>query len=90
MFAYLLEGRKMNSQLEKNRAVYNAIKDEMEAEHFGRAALLHDGEVVEIYNDSGDAYAIGCEKFGLGNFSIENIGEPPISLGVFTMCLPKS
>lgn len=80
----------MNSQLEKNRAVYNAIKDEMEAEHFGRAALLHDGEVVEIYNDSGDAYAIGCEKFGLGNFSIENIGEPPISLGVFTMCLPKS
>lgn len=80
----------MNSQLDKNRAAYNAIKEEMEAEHFGRAALLHDGEIVEICNDSGDAYAIGCEKFGLGNFSIENIGEPPISLGVFTMCLPKS
>ena len=80
----------MNSQLVKNRVAYNAIKEEMEAEHFGRAALLHDGEVVEIYNDSGDAYAIGCEKFGLGNFSIEKIGEPPISLGVFTMCLPKS
>ena len=80
----------MNSQLVKNRAAYNAIKKEMEAEHFGRAALLHDGEVVEIYNDSGDAYAIGCEKFGLGNFSIEKIGEPPISLGIFTMCLPKS
>ncbi len=80
----------MNSQLHKNRAAYIAIKEEMEAEHFGRAALLHDGEIVEIYNDSGDAYAIGCEKFGLGNFSIENIGEPPISLGVFTMCLPKS
>ncbi len=80
----------MNSQLVKNRAAYNAIKEEMEAEHFGRAALLHDGEVVEIYDDSGDAYAIGCEKFGLGNFSIEKIGEPPISLGVFTMCLPKS
>ncbi|MCE2453836.1 MAG: hypothetical protein J4F48_13725 [Nitrospinae bacterium] len=77
-------------QLVKNRVAYNAIKEEMEAEHFGRAALLHDGEVVEIYNDSGDAYAIGCEKFGLGNFSIEKIGEPPISLGVFTMCLPKS
>lgn len=80
----------MNSQLDKNRAAYNAIKEAMEAEHFGRAALLHDGEIIEIYNDSGDAYAIGCEKFGLGNFSIEKIGEPPISLGVFTMCLPKS
>lgn len=80
----------MNSQLEKNRAAYNAIKEEMEAEHFGRAALFHDGEIIEIYNDSGDAYAVGCEKFGLGNFSIEKIGEPPISLGIFTMCLPKS
>ena len=80
----------MNSQLKKNRDAYNAIKEEMEAEHFGRAALLHDGEIVEIYNDSGDAYAIGCDKFGLGNFSIEKIGEPPISLGIFTMCLPNS
>lgn len=80
----------MNSQLEKNRVAYKAIKGKMETDHFGRVALLHDGEIVEIYNDSGDAYTIGCEKFGLGNFSIENIGEPPISLGIFTMCLPKS
>ena len=80
----------MNSQLVKNRAAYNAIKEEMEAKHFGRAALLHDGEIVDIYNDSGDAYAIGCEKFGLGNFSIEKIGEPPISLGIYTVCVPKS
>ena len=80
----------MNSQLEKNRVAYKAIKEKMETDHFGRVALLHDGEIVEIYNDSGDAYTIGCEKFGLGNFSIENIGEPPISLGIFTMCLPKS
>ena len=80
----------MNSQLEKNRVAYKAIKEKMETDHFGRVALLHDGEIVEIYNDNGDAYTIGCEKFGLGNFSIENIGEPPISLGIFTMCLPKS
>ena len=79
----------MNSQLEKNRVAYNAKKEKMEADHFGRVALLHDGEIVEIYNDSGDAYTIGCEKFGLGNFSIEKIGEPPISLGIFTICLPS-
>ena len=79
----------MSDELEKNRDAYNAAKDELEAEHFGRVALLHDGEIVSIYNDSGDAYAIGCEKFGLGHFSIEKIGEHPISLGIFTMCLPS-
>lgn len=78
----------MSDQLEKNRKAYDAMKGELESKHFGRVAFLHDGELIEIYNDSGDAYAIGCEKFGLGNFSIEKIGEPPISLGIFTMCLP--
>ena len=78
----------MSDQLEKNRKAYVAKKKELESKHFGRVVLLHDGEIVDIYNDSGDAYAIGCEKFGLGNFSIEKIGEPPISLGIFTMSLP--
>ena len=48
---------------------------------------MHDGEVIDIYNDSGDAYSIGCDKYGLGDFTIEEIGEKPISLGVFTICL---
>lgn len=77
----------MNEQLDKNREAYNAVKDNLESEHFGRVALLHDGQVVAIYNDSVDAYSIGREKYGMGNFSIVKIGEAPISLGIFTMCL---
>ena len=77
----------MNEQLDKNREAYNAVKDNLESEHFGRVALLHDGQVVAIYNDSVDAYSIGREKYGMGNFSIVKIGEAPISLGIFAMCL---
>ena len=77
----------MNEQLDKNREAYNAVKDNLESEHFGRVALLHDGQVVAIYNDSVDAYSIGREKYGMGNFSIVKIGEAPISLGIFTMCV---
>ena len=78
----------MDSQFEVNRDAYESMRERLEAEHFGRVALLHDGELVALYNDSGDAYEIGCEKYGLGGFSIEKIGEPPISLGIFTMSLP--
>ena len=46
---------------------------------------MHDGEVVEVYNDSGDAYKIACEKYGLGNFSLVHIGAQPVDLGFFTM-----
>ena len=72
-------------QLDRNQAAYEAMRVDMEDKHFGRVVLMHDGEIVEVYNDSGDAYKIGCEKYGLGNFSLVNVGERPINLGFFTM-----
>ena len=55
-------------QLKQNWKDFNAIKEKLEAENPGRIALFHNGELIEIYNDSGDAYTIGKEKYGLGNF----------------------
>ena len=75
------------NQLERNQAAYEAIRDRMEANHSGRIVLMHDGEAIDIYNDSGDAYKIGREKYGLGNFSLVTVGEQPINLGFFTMFL---
>ena len=72
------------NQLQKNWEAFNKLSEEVKTENFGRTALFHNGELVAIYNDSGDAYAIGCEKFGLGNFSIETFGVKPKSLGFFT------
>ncbi len=79
----------ISDKLKKNWDAFNAAKEELEAEHLGKTALLHDGKVVAIYNDSGDAYTIGREKYGLGNFSTQTIGEKPIHLGIFTLCLPR-
>ena len=71
-------------QLQKNWEAFLKLQENMKAEDFGRTVLLLDGELVAVYNDSQDAYTIGVEKFGLGNFSIETFGEAPKSLGFFT------
>ena len=55
-------------QLKVNRDAYAAIQEEMEKEHMGRLLLMHDGEVVEIFDDGGEAYAIACERFGPWQF----------------------
>ena len=73
------------NQLDRNQEAYEAIRSDMEDKYMNRVVLMHDGEVVEVYNDSGDAYKVGCEKYGLGRFSLMNIGEKPINLGFFTM-----
>ena len=80
----------MTIEMEKNWKAFSEMKAKLEAEHFGRIALFHDGELVAIYNDSGDAYDVGREKFSSGSFSIETIGETPKSLGFFTALVPAS
>lgn len=79
----------VETQLDRNQTAYNLIRKEMEDKHMGRVVLMHEGKVVEVYNDRGDAYKIGCEKYGLGNFSLVNVGEQPINLGFFTMFVPR-
>ena len=69
------------AELRKNRRAFNGMRHELERDHSGRIALLHDGKLVSIFNDRGDAYVIGCERFGEGHFSIKQIGTLPASLG---------
>lgn len=71
----------MDDQMERSLAAFKQMETKLIEEHAGRVALLHDGALVAIYNDAGDAYDIGCEKFGLGNFCTQQIGAAPRSLG---------
>lgn len=63
-------------------AYQDKYRDRLEREHPGRVAMLHNQELVNIYNDMDDAYSIGVEKYGLGNFSLQRIGQLPIELGI--------
>ncbi|MYH97241.1 MAG: hypothetical protein F4129_12135 [Acidimicrobiia bacterium] len=76
----------MPDQAQANYEVYVARhQEEMEREHRGKIVLMHEGEIVGIYNDDGDAYEIGCDKYGLGNFSAILIGANPIDLGTLAL-----
>lgn len=76
----------MPDQAQANYEVYVAEhQEEMERGHRGKIALMHDGEIIGVYNDDGDAYEIGCDKFGLGNFSAIKIGAKPIDLGILAL-----
>ena len=75
-------------QVETNHAAYNEKhRQGLERTDWGRVALMRDGEIVAVYNDMGDAYSIGCEKYGLGNFSITKIGQQPAQLGILAAAL---
>ena len=35
-----------------------------------------------VLNHEGGAYTVGCQQYGLGNFSLVNIGQRPARLDV--------
>jgi len=53
------------------------LSDDVREENFRRAALLHNGWLFAIRNDGNDAYEIGIEKLGLGDFSVQTFGMKP-------------
>ena len=69
----------------KDHRAYLSMKEALQEEHDGKTALLHNGEIVSIEDHSGEAYRRGCDRFSLGNFSLEEIGQKPLRLGIAGM-----
>ena len=49
-------------------------REALERGHWGRSALMRDGEVIEVFDEGIDAHDAGVERFGQQNFAIMGIG----------------
>ena len=75
-------------QVAENREVFEARHHrDLEQTDLGRVALMHDGEVVDIFDDDYTASRAGFDRFPPGRFSTHPIGHPPIQLGCHGMSL---
>ena len=75
----------MSTQMADNYNAYVAKhRERLEREAMGQVALMSDAEVVSLHDDFMDAYQIGCDRYGLGNFSLQEIGKAPARLGAMT------
>ncbi len=80
-----LHSPEVMAELEKNWQAFKSQQAQLEAKHWGKIAMFHDGELVDVYNNESDAYSIAVEKFELGSFILQHVGERPIDLGFHTM-----
>ena len=65
-----------------NQAVFEEEHEQrlLETDH-GRVALMSDGELVEVFDDTSSATHAGYAQFGMGGFSTHPIGHPPVRIG---------
>lgn len=56
--------------------------------HRGKFALMRDGNVIEFFDTSADAYRAGQKLYPDQRFSIQQVIDSPVDLGFFSHALP--
>ena len=63
-------------------SAYERMKNNLETDHFGKWALVHQGELIGTYGSFALAADDAVQRFGEGPYLIRQIGVPAPSLPV--------
>ena len=73
--------QKQETQADRNYAVFKEHLRELLEAHPGKQVLLSDGKIVEIFDTLSDAVKFGNQKFGTGNYTVQEVTSRPAELG---------
>jgi hypothetical protein len=76
--------------LEREMAVFDSKRAELEATHNGEWVVVHDGALIEAFQSFELAAEEAVKRFGRGPYLIRQVGAPPVVLpasAVFNLSL---
>lgn len=78
----------LNAEIAGN---YRAFQDKFPgllAENEGKFCLMRHREIVRIFDSANEAYLAAAETYLDGIFSIQEVSDNPIDLGIFSHAFP--
>ena len=76
------------AELSDEIAAYATMKHDLEAKHLGKWVLVHDRQLIGVYDSSESAAEEAVRQFGRGPYLIRQVGAPPITLPASVMYCP--
>ena len=76
------------SALTKEIAAYERMRNELETDHLGKWALVHDEALVAVYTTFEEVAAEAVRQFGRGPYLIREIGAAPMTLPASVLYRP--
>ena len=73
------------ADLDMEIAAYGAKREELEASHMGKWVLVHECELIGIFDSFQAAAEDAVRKFGRGPYLIRQVGAPPVTLPASVM-----
>lgn len=75
-------------EVDDNFEAFQNLLPELKKTHFGKYALLRQGEVVQIFDSARDAMIYGEKQYSDGLFSIQQVTDMVVDLGYFSHAVP--
>jgi hypothetical protein len=70
----------METNINEDIIAYESLKENLEADHMGEWALVHNRELVSLFQTFEKAAEAAVEQFGRGPYLIRQIGAQPVVL----------
>ena len=77
------------TSLDKEIAAFEKMRGEIEASHMGKWVLIHDGELIGVFESLEAAAETAVSQFGSGPYLIRQVGEPPVTLSASVLYHPQ-
>lgn len=75
---------RQKEQVDRNYDAFVRQLADILPEHRDEHALMRDGAIVDFFAKPGDAYRAGVARFADGIFSIQEVTDEPIDLGLWS------
>jgi len=80
--------RVVMAEIKDEIAAYEKLKEDLEAKHLGKWVLIHEAELVALYESFDAAAESAVKQFGSGPYLIRQVGAPPLTLPASVMYHP--
>jgi hypothetical protein len=78
------------ANIQDDISAFEDRKQELEAQHMGKWVLIHNRELVRVYETFEAAAEDAVRQFGRGPYLIRQVGAPPIMLPASAMYTPDN
>ena len=66
--------------LSENIVAYEQVRNELEADKWGRYVVFYDGNMQGDFPDFSEAMQFACQRWGRGPYLVRQVGRPPFVL----------
>ena len=73
------------ADLDTELEAYERMRPDLEAKHTGKWVLLHNGQLIRVFDDFEASAEEAVRRFGRGPYLIRQVGAPPVTLPASVM-----